>query len=178
MRGCSNRQDPSLPGRSRTYVSSRSMQIDTSFFRRFRGPWPPAVFPFLWCLFPLTPNVAGGKLAAPGPAASKAKARLGVTPRRGGRPTPCRRALLIRWATAQRCSDRALPKVRLREEGTPQVDCASRPAPPERAVDSAGTSSSDFQAGDRARQRRDRRRRREIGLNLEEALELVLLYAA
>jgi hypothetical protein len=53
MRGCSNRQNPRPGrGRSRTYVSSRSMDIDTWSFGRFRS-LARAVFPF--SLVPVVP---------------------------------------------------------------------------------------------------------------------------
>ena len=64
----------SCRGRSRTYSSSRSMQIYTWFLKRFRDR-------FFSDPCPLTPRFAGGKLAALGPAASCQAFSLSVIPR-------------------------------------------------------------------------------------------------
>jgi len=77
MRGGSKpalRPPSSCRGRSRTYSSSRSMQIYTWFLKRFRDR-------FFSDPCPLTPRFAGGKLAALGPAASCQAFSLSVIPR-------------------------------------------------------------------------------------------------
>jgi hypothetical protein len=91
---------PSYRGRSRTYVSSRSMQIDTWFLHS--------------ALFLLTPKFAGGKLAALGPAAARTSFPPGCHSGRGGSrrkpPRPLRS--LGCQSVGLRQGDRGSPGVR------------------------------------------------------------------
>jgi hypothetical protein len=83
--------------RSRTSSSSRSMQIDTWSLSDSAIPGPRG-FPFFSGGCPLTPKFAGGKLAAPGPAASGQASRPGVSPQgRGGLKTLPAAPLRFRW---------------------------------------------------------------------------------